>query len=130
MKTQRMHPEASEVLDAITDDDKAWFQGHPKAIVRFRPQFPDELELLSAHCPGGGLPLSLVGDEMPTPWLALVDAFRADGIFREPYRGLRFKFLCPELPTEGAQRAFEPVVVAFFNEAFRGKQKPKPRGFG
>ncbi|MEB3353168.1 MAG: hypothetical protein VKM34_02900 [Cyanobacteriota bacterium] len=136
-----IHPEVEEALAPAREADRQWFIDHPEALVRLRPQFPDELAAIDAAVQTTGQPAALRigatlhGKDLPLDWMAVVDMLRVAGV--APGSGgesARIKMACPAPEEEWMAQALEGWALGAAREClppgWRPPHRPRPRGRG
>jgi hypothetical protein len=132
------HPELWPGLDDPSEDDRAWFHQHPDAVVRLRPQFPEEAAARDAMAKATGAPCMItiqhLKEERPQTWMAVVDILRLRGIpHGEDGASGRIRFECPE-PTSkelGDDIAYTAaaMVLSWLEQSKRHRPRRKSKGF-
>ncbi|MEB3165858.1 MAG: hypothetical protein VKO65_04235 [Cyanobacteriota bacterium] len=139
----RCHPEMESALFGPGDDDRRWFRDHPEALVRLRPQFPDEVEAMNASSAvaGGSLPSIWVQTDqgpLAPSWMAVVDLMRLEGAPAGPDgESCRMKLACPAPITEALGEQMEDLALSAVRTMFerlkqegrRQRRQKSGRGF-
>jgi hypothetical protein len=90
-KVIQAHPELWPGLDDPSEDDRAWFHKHPNAVVRLRPQWPEEADAGHAMAQATGVNLVTIHDldeKRPQTWMAVVIATELEATYVAPCHDL------------------------------------------
>ena len=137
-KVIQAHPELWPGLDDPSEDDQAWFHKHPNAVVRLRPQWPEEADARHAMAQVTGVNLVTIHDldeKRLQTWMAVVDVLRLKGIAHGPDgASSRVRFECPEptsdFPAGDIASTAADMVLIWLEQSKRHRPRRKSKGFG